>query len=139
MIILAIDPGETTGVAVCTVGEYISTFNIISHNVISKWRGVETLVDNYSPDIIVAESYRLYPHLATAQAFSTMVAARVLGAIEEIAERRGIRLVEQAASIGTKLRLPDDIFQKVGRYWTPHEKEAVKHAVAYCYSLGIKE
>jgi hypothetical protein len=68
-----------------------------------------------------------------------MVTARVLGAIEEIAERRNIRMIEQSASIGTKLRLPDDIFAKVGRYWTPHEKDAVKHAVAYCYSLGIKE
>ena len=139
MIILGFDPGESSGVAVCSVDGHMSTFSILMHGVLSKWRGVEAIIDEYVPDVIVAESYVLYPHLAMVQAFSTLVAARVLGAMEEIAERRGIPLIEQSASVGTKLRLPANIFSQTAKYWSEHEKDCVKHITAYCYGRGIKE
>jgi hypothetical protein len=139
VIILGLDPGDSTGVVVCTVEDHMSTFAIPYHGVVSLWRGIETIIDTYHPNVAVAEQYKLYPHLAAVQSFSTMVAARVLGAIEEIMERRGIPLVEQSASIGTRLRLPDNIFNLTGKYWAEHEKDSVKHVVAYCYGIGIKE
>ena len=139
MIIMAVDPGDTSGIAVCSVAEHMSTFTILYHEDISLWRGVEAVIDIYHPDVIVVEQYKLYPHLAAAQSFSTMVASRVLGAVEEIAERRGILLIEQSASVGTKIRLPEHIFRQTGKYWTEHTKDCVKHITAYCYGRGIKE
>jgi len=137
--ILALDPGETTGVAVCTVDEHMDTLEVVAHKVISKWRAIDSLITEYCPNVIVAEQYRLYPQLAAAQAFSTIVAARVLGAIELIAELRGIPLIEQAANVAASVRVPERVYKDVRYYRTPHEKDAVKHAVAYCFSIGVKE
>lgn len=139
-IILALDPGETTGTVVCSVDGHMDTFTILHHGIVSKWRGIEALIDTYKPTVMVAEQYRLYPQLAATQAYSTIVAARVLGAIEFIAESRGITLVEQAASIGTRVHVPDELYNaEVRHFRSAHEKDAIKHAVAYCYSIGVKE
>jgi hypothetical protein len=67
-----------------------------------------------------------------------MIAARVLGAIEYMAEVYNVPLVEQAAAVATKLTVPKHIYKNT-RYWKVHEKDALKHAVAYCYAMGVKE
>lgn len=139
MKILAIDPGETTGVAVCEIGDTMGTFRVIDHKSISLWRGIDFLLDVHHPDVIVAELFRLYPQCAKAQSFSSMVASRVIGAVEYIAEKRGITLVEQSAAVGTKIHLPKHIFSEIGKGKTPHEVDATKHAYAYCLGKGIKE
>ena len=132
MKILALDPGKATGVALCIIDGGLDTFYVAEHSVVSLYHGIDIIVDSFKPDVIVAEQYRLYPQLARVQAFSTMVAAHVLGAIEYIAETRGIPLVEQTAAVGKSVQIPEDIYCKVRMYKTLHEKDAVKHAYMYC-------
>ncbi len=139
MKIISIDPGESSGVVVCTVDGHMDTFTIIDHRTISLWRGFECMLDEHQPDVIVAEQFRLYPQMARTQAFSTMVAPQVLGAVREIAERKGMPVIEQAANIGTKLQMPVHAAKELRKLKTEHEKDAAKHAYAYCLSQGVRE
>ena len=136
--ILALDPGKSTGFIVCSVEDNLDSLFILAHGVLNHWRGVEELIDNHKPDVIVAEQYRLYPRMASVQAFSTVVAARVLGAIEYIAEKRGIPLFEQPAVQG-KIFVPENVYTRLDKHTTPHEKDALRHAVSYCLRHGVNE
>ena len=136
--ILGVDPGETTGYALVICGETMDTLEIVEHGVVVLWHGLEDLIVQYKVNIVVAEQFRLYPKLAKVQSFSTMVASRVLGAVEEITDRLEIPLKEQGANIGKNVHVPDSIYNIVRKYKSAHEKDALKHAIAYLYGIGVK-
>jgi Holliday junction resolvasome RuvABC endonuclease subunit len=136
MIILSLDPGETTGYAIVDARHFPGDPNdhgVRAAGVISKWRGIRKIMDAYKPVAVVAEQYRLYPGLARAQSFSTMVAARVLGVIEFLCESRNIPLIEQAASVGKSYKLPPDVHKM---FRNPHVRDCLRHAMAYIRTQG---
>jgi len=136
--ILGVDPGETTGYALVTCGETMDTLEIVEHGVVVLWHGLEVLILQNNVNVVVAEQFRLYPKLAKVQSFSTMVASRVLGAVEEITDRLCIPLKEQGANVGKNVHVPETIYEIVRKYKTAHEKDALKHAIAYLYGIGVK-
>lgn len=95
-------------------------------------------------DLIVVESFRLYPQMAREQGYSEFLTPQLIGVIRFIARRRGIPVYLQGASI-KKLALqvasskPDFPLQKLrggrtdfeGR--NQHERDAVAHGFWWAY------
>lgn len=132
-VILALDPGETTGFAVL---EYESPNNNhtapVETGLLAKWRGIDSLVEKYDPIAIVIEQFMLYPGRARVFSFAPIVAAEVIGAAEYIADNYNVQICRQSASVGKSIRLNEELFRSLR---TPHEKDAVKHGVAYLQSV----
>jgi hypothetical protein len=141
--ILSIDPGAATGIALIECGNSLSSFVIVMREVVELWYGIEELIEQYKPDVVVMEQYRLYPNKARVQAYSTMVSPRVIGAVEEICRRLNVYLVEQPATRAKNIEVPESIYASLrkrgedGKFPSTHEKDAIKHAVAYLYSKGL--
>ncbi len=133
MIILSIDPGAATGYAVCNDSSW-SRYGVpcvIETGVLLKWKGLRGLIDKYTPDVIVAEKFILYAGRAKNFNHDTLVVVRVLGVIEYLAEQSDTLLIEQTASVGKSVRLPDSM---LGR--NSHVRDALRHAIAYLRSVG---
>ncbi len=132
MIVLSLDPGETTGYAVLDFDYFPvardHSLGVIESGVISKWRGISKMMAVFTPEVVVAEQYRLYPGLAKQQSFSTMVVARVLGVIEFLCEEANIPLIEQASSVGKSFKLPTEMHAE---YRNAHIRDCLRHALAY--------
>jgi hypothetical protein len=138
MRVLSLDPGESTGYVFIVCNGSIHDFEIVEHGVLSLWRGADVLMDTLHPDVVVCEQFRLYPAAAASQSYSTMIAPRVTGAVAYMCEQRGIPFVEQSASVGKAARLPEKIYAPARGFHTTHEKDALRHAAAYCWSRGIR-
>ena len=91
------------------------------------------MIASCNPEAVVAEQYRLYPGLAKAQSFSTMVAARVLGVIEFLCEEANIPLIEQASSVGKSYKLPPELHRM---FRSDHIRDCLRHAMAYLRTQG---
>lgn len=135
MIILSVDPGETTGYAVCDSSQMSQDGmpTLIETGVLSRWRGLRSRIEEHTPDVIVAEKFVLYAGRAKALNHSTLVVVRVLGVIQYLAEEMGIRLVEQSASVGKSARLPAKILKECRE---EHIRDALRHTLAYLRSVG---
>jgi len=120
MKILAIDPGESTGIA------FLDTTkpNEISGTVVHLWEKIDHIIWTTRPDIIVIEAFRLYRHKAQAQIGSWFPSVQVIGVVKYLAERAQIPIAEQMASVAKFLpRNP--------RIRNAHVQDAWRHAEAY--------
>lgn len=105
MRILAIDPGHTCGLATLRIRDDGVLGIPYDHQVQSVRPGhVYHLLETEEFDVVVAEEFRLYPWLATHQAFSELKTVRVLGVIEWLAAKRGFPFYEQRADIKKEAR-----------------------------------
>lgn len=109
MKILAIDPGHTCGIATLTVrtnGE----IRVPPESVASVSPGhVYDLLDRRSIpgrgwDVVVAEEFRLYPWLATQQAFSELHTVEVIGVIKYLCALADLPLYMQKTNIKKEAR-----------------------------------
>lgn len=131
-VLLSVDPGETTGYAVVELApltpENGSTPNVIERGIISTWHGLDTLIEEFEPEIIVVEKFMLYPHKARALSFQSSVCDRVIGVVHYLAEQREIPVYEQPAAVGKRVILPSAMVRRIR---TVHERDAIKHASAF--------
>jgi hypothetical protein len=132
MIILSVDPGETTGFALCDSDNRhpsaVGMPRILSTGILSKWRGLKGLISLYEPDVIVAEKFVLYAGRARTFNHDTFVVVRVLGVLEFLAEEANITFIEQSAAVGKSGRIPDKVFDE---HRNPHIRDSLKHVMAY--------
>jgi len=131
MIILALDPGETTGYVIVQAAKANGTepdIDIEDTGVLSLWRGVDHLIEEHEPQLIIAEQYRLLPSKAKSQSYSIIVSSRVLGVIQYLAEERKIPLILQSPPVARFHRLPKEIFRRTRG---EHIRDAMLHIWAY--------
>lgn len=138
MILLGLDPGESTGFAVVDT-EQESTFvdglgAILEFGVMDGWREVERLIVAHKPNTIVIEKFVLYPNRAAAQSYSPMIPSQVIGVIKYLAEQHGIPCIEQTASSGKSFMLSDELYTHL---YSPHARDAARHVGVYLYSRGM--
>lgn len=88
MVLLGIDPGLTTGVARLVDGKVRGAWECHLNDLPFFLRGLE------SPDVVVAESFALFPGKAKALIGSSMPAAQAKGIVAAWALERGVKLVE---------------------------------------------
>jgi len=132
--ILSLDPGETTGFVIVEkrpLNDPEDMPKVIMSGILSRWRGVRNLIKETEPEELIVEQFRLYPNKAREQSYSIMIAARVIGAIECIAEDYGLSMIEQAALVGRRVELTQAVRDQIRNR---HALDAMAHAVAFLRS-----
>jgi hypothetical protein len=96
MKIMTFDPGGTTGIIICAIGtrmDYVK--GLCEKDLLS----IYDLIIHERPDIIVYETFKLYPGKSKAQAWSTFVPCEVIGVIKLAATHTNANIYCQGASI----------------------------------------
>jgi len=144
MKILAIDPGETIGVACLASTETTpaALWSWGSVPVVDGFRNLvwstirETLLGSFQinlPDVVVLEDYRVYKSAAKAHIGSRVLTAELIGAICYQSFQLGVGVVRVAASKKGKwpeARLKSK-FPSYFRAQTEHERDAILLALIY--------
>ncbi len=136
-LILALDPGESTGWALGTDERAIRGGTCKRNHL-----EVAQLIKDERPDIIVLERFNLYPGMAKSLAWNSFYPCEVIGVIKYMAMSMGITIVEQAPSVkkyaGNIQRYEDWLFIKDRCSGvTEHTKDAYQH-YRYFMIHGLK-
>jgi len=132
MRVLAFDPGKTTGWALVD-GTHYEGGELLS------WYGADRLIIKLHPDVVVVESFRLFPHMAKTLIGSTFPTVEVIGTLKYMTEHHmGCPLVLQEPSEAKQIRrLPPKERLPIGHKLSPHEKSALQHAILYLKRQGM--
>ena len=130
--LVALDPGETCGLAFFEWGELIDTEQIKLYFK-SGDRGWDSLVDRIEqivPTVVVYEDYKIYPGKLKAHTFSGVPTLKLIGAIEFLCNYNKYQAVPQMASTAKGFCTDDKLkewgFYKRGR---PHAMDALRHGL----------
>lgn len=142
--VIAFDPGELTGVFLWTgKGSDISDHPDYEH---LRSECENAIKDKYwfgyairEIDVVIIESFRVYPHRANALKQDPVIPARIIGMLDFVAYYHSIPVVFQSASeckgFWTVERLKEQ------GYWADnkHERDALKHCLYYLMKESQKE
>jgi hypothetical protein len=142
MILVAVDPGETSGYAraVITFAGPHSSAPQATLECVGEWRGILGLIqaeDSVFGEAthLVFESYRVYPHKAAAHTASDLYTAQEIGRLKLIAIKRNLIIDEQTASQAKQLwptsRLKRHFPTVLARLKGAHQKDALRHLFTY--------
>jgi len=130
-VLLAIDPGETTGYAVFTEGKYVADGEITIK--LDNLKQIWNLIHKLKPDVVVCEDYIVYGSKVKMHAWNRLVTPQIIGVIRYTCEAKQVPLYMQMAS--TAKGFCNDNKLKEWSFWSKgniHAKDAIKHA---CYFL----
>ena len=134
--LLVLDPGGTTGFVVlrnAPLLDYKSMPDVLTFGSLEEWHGIEDLLRVWDISVIVMEDFKLYPWKARQQSFSTMVAPRVIGAVEVLAAQYNISVVKQSASVGKSVTVSVGLRKTLK---LNHIIDAVSHGIFYLRTQG---
>ena len=138
-VLLALDPGETTGCCVFidgNVSEFrqLSTVNKKTRDY--EWGIIEDFIDEISPDAVIIENYRIYAHKLEQHSSSDVPTLQLIGAIKYMLHKRNIpyklQMAQQAKGFVTDDKLKEWGMWDVGH---KHARDACRHCVYYLVSL----
>lgn len=137
MLILGLDPGQTTGYVVTETETNTAdeVGAIVECGTMEDWREIERLLQTHTPNIMVIEKYLLYPALAKAQSFSPMLTSQVIGVAKFLAEKFCVPCIEQKAATGKAVILSEDLYRELHN---DHIRDAARHIRAYLLSKGMR-
>lgn len=133
--LLSFDPGETTGVAhfhfTSLKGYHWEAWQVSTKGGGTGGKQLQQIVAQYSPDVIICESYQVYKSKLKQHTFSDIHTLRLIGAIEFICDMLDMQPIMQTAHTAkgfcTDEKLKDwDMWIK----GEPHSRDAIRHA---CY------
>jgi len=126
-LLLAVDPGETTGWCVFRFGKLTECGQCPGDPV-----HLDNLITRLDPDIIVCEEYRIYGWKAKRHAWSDVPTLRLIGGIQMICTQRNIPMVLQGAQ-QAKGFSKDDKLRAWGLYQVGkrHANDSIRHATYY--------
>lgn len=130
--LLALDPGETTGVAVF---EGYALRKALQLNTSEMGLGLDRLENLFAeekPTHVAIENYQVYAWRAQQHIGSNLHTPRVIGMIETLCHMRKIPYVKQTAQVA-KGFATDSRLQEMG-YWLPglrHARDAIRHGLYY--------
>lgn len=124
MKILVFDPGESTG----WVFSDTKTGKLEGGTSVRDHREIGNLIEKYMPDVIVYETFKLYPGLAKELAWNTFYPCEVIGVIRYFALLLNIKLVNQDAAVKKFAGITNIDYP---RHWTVHTKDAHMHLMYY--------
>ena len=127
MLILTIDPGETTGYVVAETDGL--DYDIKISGQFPNWRQIEVLLTYWLPDTIVYEAFHLSPQIAKFKTRSIMPTVEVIGVLKYLAWKHivGELLVSQPPGFKELVSLPRHVAGVTG----PHARDALRHLIAY--------
>jgi len=133
-VLIGIDPGENTGIVEVNNG-LISCRG--TKSVTQVWEYINLLRSDH---ILVIENYLEYHSSRGGNIFKAPIPAHIIGAIQYQSFWLKFDLILQHANVG-KQSCPDDMLKLFfdTKGFTRHEKDALRHVVAYALSqIGSK-
>lgn len=127
--ILALDPGESTGWC------FLGANNQMQAGTASKdHHEVYILMEDLHPDIVVYESFNLYPGKAQKLIWNSFYPCEVIGVIKLVCQIWGTEIVKQAPPVKKYAGPLPKMFVDLSRTekLTEHSKDACQHL---CYYL----
>ena len=132
LVVMALDPGETTGIAIFHKGQ-------VTCNVFGLWAWVPFYM-RVRPTVVVVEDFRLRRHAALSLVGSDFPTCQVIGVIKYLAEQAKVPIVMQSPSIlaGMKDRVvvPEDSKLLITG---EHMLDALRHGLYYLESQDALE
>lgn len=130
--VLALDPGETTGVAVFEGAYKLYEDQLSTKDVAAAAKRIAQLIDGWRIQVVVCEDYRVYAWKIRQHAWSSLHTPRLIGALELICSVAEVPLVKQTAQVA-KTFCTDEKLEEWGvNPARRHERDAIRHA---CYYL----
>jgi len=138
MKILAFDPGGTTGVCFSNTQNLKFDYSKKYFNSIVQWTDnvidflpLKECIEETTPDLVVVESFKLYPWKAKAKIWDDFEEVQKIGAIKLTCLANNIELVLQGAN--QKKFFKDKKLKEFNLYKnkTPHERDAIRHNLIY--------
>ena len=96
--LVALDPGETTGLAYFDFGELIDTEQIKLSFKRHDWNPLIDRICQIQPTVIAYEDYKIYPGLAKAHTLSGVPTLKIIGAIEFLCSYNKYQSISMMAS-----------------------------------------
>lgn len=134
-LLIALDPGETTGYAVYQNGKLIDAGQLPTSYIIQGIQSLEPLLDKYldQKPYCVFENYRIYSWKTETHTWAELHTPQMLGVIETLCYVRGIKCSRQMAQQAKQFCTDDKL--KMWGYYKPglkHARDAIRHG---CYYL----
>ena len=128
MTIIAIDPGQTSGIAISTGdGPHMT---LVTRDPKDLWQ----LFSKHLPVVVVYEEFATPGRISKDGLFTV----RLIGAIEAICYERGIKTCLQYPRERYQfLTASKAILQSTGKKFMEHEMDALAHLLVYEYSVSI--
>jgi len=129
--VLALDPGETTGIAYFE-GPTLKIYQQIKEPTVELAAShLKDVIELYKPDIVVMEDYRVYSWKTKDHAWNSLHTSRLIGAVEYVCFERRVPLWKQMAQM-PKGFCTDDKLRALGYYvGGKHARDAVRHGLYY--------
>jgi hypothetical protein len=135
MKILVFDPGESTGWVFQDTVDGL----IFGGTAGKDHRQIGELIHHYKPDVIVYETFKLYPGLAKSMSWNTFYPCEVIGVIRYLALLLNIPIVNQDASLKKYANVTEKDYSHIDtREWTVHTRDAFTHLKYYKMVKKIK-
>lgn len=146
--ILSFDPGVTTGYAIFEFPNDLETIPLdgtsqkflCEGGELKKYNEFRKIFKKDRIDLVVIESFKLYPHKAKAKTLSNFPTVEIIGVIKFLSFINNIPLIEQGANTkkfydNKKLRMCG-LFE---RGQSPHLRDAYRHALyAFDFNSEVK-
>lgn len=135
LCLLALDPGEHTGVAVFKQGQLKECTQLLCKD--NPAQSIIEIFEMYQPTCVVCEDYRIYKHKTESHAWSDLFTPRLLGMIELLCYQQEINLHLQMASTAKGFCTPEKL--KEWGFWQKgkrHADDAIKHGAYFLLFYG---
>jgi hypothetical protein len=126
---VALDPGETTGVAVWEGSlDRIELFQLETKNIGQSYDMLDEILGHYKPCRLRCEDYRIYQWMADQHSWSILHTPQLIGAIKVLAHKRGLDLTFKLAQ-HAKAMWTDDNLKLCTLYSAgmKHARDAKRH------------
>lgn len=97
--VLVFDPGENTGWNYAEIADGNKLKYLTGGTTVRSHMGVAELFTIYNPDLVVFESFHMYPGMAKTLSWNSFYPCEVIGVIRYMCDKMGIQYYEQAPSI----------------------------------------
>lgn len=123
--IIAFDPGKTTGW--CVFRDKV----LIADGTLTMEQSPALILDDFPPDLVIYESFRLFPNKAKAMIGAQFEPVQVIGVIRFLCQERHIPMIEQAPVL-KKFFMPVARLKYYGSVpQSEHARDAVRHVLYY--------
>jgi len=125
MVVLALDPGHTTGWAVLTEEKVVATGLFPGYDELLE------ILQKYCPEVAVIEDFVLHPWRANALAWNQLWTVQILGVMKYLLDEQSIPYELQSSSLVKRTS------KRLVGYTSDHERDAVTHGIVYLQRQGL--
>ncbi len=124
-VLIAFDPGATTGFCVFEDTRFITGGEVKDD------LSLDGVLATYVPDLVLYESFRLFPNKAQAMIGSEFLPAQVIGTLRYLCKVRGVKMIEQPPML-KKFFMPVARLKYYGvDLKSEHARDAARHILYY--------